>query len=103
MNKYGLHGVLKAKKSKGDEMASILLDASKLVGKAKGCSLYIVSRDSQNPDNIWVTEVWETKGDHDNSLKNPSVRALISKVMPLLGGTPETGQEFQILGGHGLE
>ena len=103
MNKYGLHGSLKAKKGKGEELALILLEASKLVAKTKGCISYVVSKDVQDQEVIWVTEIWETKADHDNSLKDPAVRSLISKAIPILGGTPESGQELEIIGGHGLE
>jgi quinol monooxygenase YgiN len=57
MYKYGLHGKLKATKGNGDFLASILLKASKLVETAKGCHLYLVSKDKNEPDNIWITEV----------------------------------------------
>ena len=102
MDKYGLHGSLKAKKGKGDELASILVEASQLVSQTKGCLLYVVSKDSQDKDIIWVTEIWDTKADHDNSLKEPAIRSLISTAMPILGGTPEKGQELEVIGGYGI-
>ena len=40
MNKYGLQGALKARPGKGNELADILLKASKLVSDATGC--YII-------------------------------------------------------------
>lgn len=46
MNKYLLHGKLSAKSGHGDELAEILIQASKLVSTAKGCKLYVVSRDN---------------------------------------------------------
>lgn len=102
MNKYGLHGKLKAKKDNGEKLASILLQASELVAKSEGCRLYLVSRDKSDKETIWITEVWDTKEDHDNSLKYPGVRELISQAMPILDGMPEKGQELDILGGAGL-
>ncbi|MGI9541816.1 MAG: putative quinol monooxygenase [Cyclobacteriaceae bacterium] len=102
MNRYGLHGKLKAKESKGDELAAILLEASQLVAPAKGCHLYIVSKDQNDADAVWVTEVWDSKEDHDNSLTVKGVRELIGQAMPLLDGPPEKGQELTILGGAGL-
>lgn len=103
MTKYGLHGKLIAKKGKGDELANILLEASNLVSQSKGCLLYVVSKNTKDEDSIWVTEIWDSEGDHDNSLKEPAVRSLISQAMPLIGATPEKGQEFYVLGGHGLD
>ncbi|WP_461491829.1 putative quinol monooxygenase [Pontibacter sp. HJ8] len=103
MNKYGLHGKLKATKGNGDKLASILLEAAKLVATAKGCQLYIVSKSKDDEHTVWVTEVWDSKEDHDNSLKVEGVRELISQAMPILDGMPEKGLELEILGGAGIE
>lgn len=99
MEKYFLHGKLRARKGNGEKLASILLEASMLMTNAKGCHLYIVSKDRIQSDTIWITEIWESKGDHDNSLKIEGVRELISTAMPILDGPPEKGQELDVLGG----
>lgn len=101
--KYGLHGKLSAKEGKGEELAKILLDASKLMATSKTCYLYVVSRDSINPNDIWVTEIWESKADHDNSLNIQGVRELITLAVPLLEGRPQKGQEMTIIGGLGIK
>ena len=101
-SKYGLHGSLPAKEGKADELVSILLKASKLVSNAKGCHLYIISKDAEDKNKIWVTEVWDSKEDHDNSLQNEEVRKLISKAMPLIDGEPGKGFELEVIGGAGL-
>ena len=103
MSKYGLHGKLKSIPGGSEKLTQILLDASKLVSTAKGCRLYIVSKDKTDPDSIWVTEAWDSKEDHENSLKAEPVKALISQAMPLIDGRPEKGQELEILGGKGLD
>ena len=103
MNKYGLHAKLMATKGNGNRLASILMDASKLVSMAQGCHLYLVSKDIINEDSIWVTEVWDSKEDHDNSLKVEGVRELISKAIPIMDGQPEKGDEFEVLGGLGVD
>lgn len=102
-SKYGLFGKLKAVDGKGDALAAILLEAAQLVSSAKGCWIYLVSQDVHNAAVVWVTEVWETQEDHDNSLKAPEVRALIGKAMPLLDGAPEKGTTLAVLGGKGLQ
>lgn len=99
MSKYGLHGKHKALDGKGEVLTSILLDASQLMSKAKGCDLYVVSMDVNNTDCIWITEVWDSKEDHDNSLNIRGVKELISRALPILDGTPEKGQELVVLGG----
>jgi quinol monooxygenase YgiN len=99
---YQLHGSLKATKNNGDKLASILLEAANTVSKLEECKLYIISKDKTNSDVIWITEIWQNKEAHDNSLMLDSVRALIGKAMPLLDGMPEKGQESEFLGGYGV-
>lgn len=100
--KYLLHGKLTAKQGEGNQLAGILIEASELIKTAKGCKLYVVSRDASNDNDVWVTEVWDSKEDHDNSLSVPGVKELIGRAMPILDGMPQKGQELQLLGGHGI-
>lgn len=102
MNKYGLQGALQAKEGKGKELAAILLEAADLLSKAKGCLIYAIGKDIEEEDLIWVTEVWDTKEDHRNSLKMEEVKELISQAMPLLERMPEKGLETIVLGGKGI-
>ena len=99
---YGLHGKLTAQQGQGNKLAAILLQASELLKTAKGCRLYVVSKDLQDADTVWIYEVWDTKEDHDNSLQVTGVRELIGKAMPILRGLPEKGMEFTVLGGTGI-
>ncbi|MGD1843747.1 MAG: putative quinol monooxygenase [Thermonemataceae bacterium] len=99
---YGLHGKLVAKAGQGATLAEILLEAAAMMQAAKGCRFYVVSTEEGRPEEVWITEVWDTKEDHDRSLSDPKVRALISKALPLLEGNPQKGQELQVLGGAGL-
>lgn len=102
MNKYLLHGKLTAKQGHRDELASILIDASRLVATAQGCRLYVIGFDNNDNDSVFITEIWDTREDHDNSLKVEGAQELIMKAMPLLDGQPTKGQEIDILGGTGI-
>jgi quinol monooxygenase YgiN len=97
---YLLHGHLVAKPNTGLQLTEILDKASELVSTAKGCHLYALSSNSTNPDLIWITEIWDSKEDHDASLSLPGVRELISQAIPLLSSAPQKGQELSILGGY---
>lgn len=101
MSNYLYHGKLTAKKDQGETLGNILLEASRTVSTVKGCKLYIISKDKTDPDSVWVTELWDSKEDHDNSLKPESVRSVIMKAMPILEGAPQKGQELDVLGGLG--
>lgn len=103
MNKYGLHGKMVATAGNGKKLAEILLEASRLISNAKGCHLYFISKDKEDENAVWVTEVWDNKESHDDSLKAEGVRDLISRAMPIIRMPPQKGQELEVLGGLGID
>ncbi|MBC7485577.1 MAG: antibiotic biosynthesis monooxygenase [Cytophagaceae bacterium] len=103
MSKYLLHGKLTAKQGSGEQLSAILLQAAQLISAVKGCQVYLISKDTQDKETTWVTEVWDSKEDHDNSLKLENVRVLIGQAMPILDGMPQKGQELEVLGGLGIK
>ena len=94
MEHYLLHGKLVAKEGQSEQLANILLRASELVATAKGCIYYVVSRNPEEPQAVYVTEIWESKEDHANSLHVEGVKELITEAMPLLDQQPRTGQQL---------
>ena len=102
MNPYSWHGMLTAKAGYGEKLATILLEASRLVSDAKGCRLYVISQDKNDLHSVWVTEIWDSQADHDVSLQVPAVRALIAQAMPIPDGMPQKGQELEVIGGKGV-
>lgn len=99
---YLLQGKLIAKEGFQEELANILIEASKLISTAEGSKLYVVGKSEKDKNSVYVTEIWNSKEDHDNSLNVPGVRELIMKAMPILGEQPEKGQEITLLGGLGI-
>ena len=95
---FGLISKMMTVPGKRDELMTILLSG---VDKMPGCLSYIVAADENDANAIWVTEVWETKASHDESLSLPSVKEAIAKGRPLIAGF---GERFVTApaGGHGL-
>jgi quinol monooxygenase YgiN len=102
MATYLLHGKLVAKAGHREALAALLMEASKLMATAKGCKLYVVGHDHSDQNGVYITEIWESKADHDQSLSVQGVKELIMQAMPLLDGPPTKGQEIELLGGAGL-
>lgn len=102
MSHYFLHGKLTAKPGQAEHLSNMLLQAAELVSTAKGCKLYVIGRDPEDSDAVWVTEIWKSKVDHDHSLNVEGVKELISKAMSILDGPPQKGQALEILGGAGI-
>jgi quinol monooxygenase YgiN len=98
MSQYGFFAKFRTHKGKGEELVSLLLQASRAVGTLQACRQYIVYRDAIVENLVCVHEIWETKEDHDKSLSNPASRELIKKAMGLLDGKPE-GTELTLAGG----
>jgi quinol monooxygenase YgiN len=97
MSKYLLHGSLIAKENQQKELSTILVKASKLMQTAKGCELYTLSLDSQDLQKVWITEIWKSKDDHENSLSVIGVKELITQAMPLLASPPQKGQGLNVI------
>ena len=97
---YGLFGKFIAVEGERDNLASILLEASDLLRENADCVHYVVGK-SENENDVWISEVWNSKEAHDDSLNPENIRNLIMSARPLIKGMPE-GTEYDVLGGKGL-
>jgi quinol monooxygenase YgiN len=97
---YGYIGSMKTKAGRRDEVVSILLSGVDGLREV-GCRLYVVSLDQADDDTIWVSEVWDSKEHHDQSLRLPQVKDAIGKAMPVLTGE-FTSRELRVVGGLGV-
>lgn len=100
MSKYSFFGKFRTQPGKRDEMLGILSEAASGMANVKGCQIYIVHKDAKDEHTIWVYELWDSKEDHDASLKLPGVPEMIAKAMPLMDGRPE-GYELEAVAGKG--
>ena len=95
---YGLLGRMKAGPGQRDALIALLLEGT---GEMPGCRSYIVARDNEDVDAIWVTEVWDSRESHTASLQLPAVRAVIPRARPLIAGF-DNRHETEPVGGVGL-
>ncbi len=98
MKKYGVIGRIFSVPRKRDELVQILLRG---VSEMPGCLSYVVARDPDDDNALWISEVWESKEAHEASLSLPSVREAIAEGRPLIA---RFGERFETdpVGGHGL-
>lgn len=96
---YGIIGKMRAAAGRREELIEILLEGT---GSMPGCLSYVVARDSEEADALWITEVWESQQAHAASLSLPEVRAAIERGRPLIAGF---GERFitEPVGGAGIE
>jgi quinol monooxygenase YgiN len=98
---YGYLGTMRAQPGLRDEVVGALVAGADAL-TAAGCQLYVVSVNEDEPDRIWVNEVWGSKAQHDASLALPEVKAAIVATMPKLTGE-FTSQELHVVGGLGVD
>jgi quinol monooxygenase YgiN len=95
---YGIIGKMRAATGRRDELIEILLEGTRGM---PGCLSYVVARDAEDGDGLWITEVWESEEAHAASLTLPDVRAVIERGRPLIAGF---GERFltRPVGGQGI-
>jgi len=95
---FGLIGKMLAQPGKRDELISILTEST---DGMPGCLSYVIARDAEDADAIWITEVWTDEGSHKASLSLPSVQAAIARARPLIAGF-DSQTRTEPVGGIGL-
>lgn len=98
---FGMNVRFTAQPGEGDALASLLVEAAAGAEDDAACLLYVVSREDDDPDTVWVFEAWTDREAHDESLEDEATRALIGRAMPLLAESPEA-TTLQPAGGKGL-
>jgi quinol monooxygenase YgiN len=98
---FGIQARFTARPGHGGAFAELLLEAAKGLDDVADCLLYVVSRDAEDPDIVWVAEAWADQDAHTASLQDPGAQALIEQALPLLAAPPEAIR-LQPLGGKGL-
>jgi len=98
--RYGIYGKMGVKPGMRDAVVKLLLkDVDEL--RSIGCQAYIVTLDPNDPNLIWVMEVWDSEESHDASLKLPSVQEAIKQALPMLTGD-FSQTKLDVIGGLGL-
>src|SRR5690554_1582198 len=78
-------GTLGVKPGSLDTVVQILTRPNSELASA-GCLLYEVGTSPEQPDTVYVTELWESAEAHRASLELDSVRTAIREAMPHLTG-----------------
>lgn len=80
---YGVIGQIKAATGQRDALIDILRENETGM---PGCQHYLIAKDAADPDMTWITEVWDSKDQHEASLTLPSVQSAIAKARPIIAG-----------------
>ena len=89
-------GTLGTLPGRRDELVAQLTSRSGLL-RDLGCLLYDVGVNEDEPDTVFVVELWESRSAHEASLGLPEVRASIEAAGPFLSGE-FGGFRFDVVG-----
>jgi quinol monooxygenase YgiN len=98
---YGLHGKIQSVPGKRDELAAFLLKAVAAMRELDGCYVYAINTLPDEPDTLWIYEVWRSVDDHQASLNVEAVLEVIMAARPLIAGMSDR-TEVNPLGGVGV-
>jgi quinol monooxygenase YgiN/mannose-6-phosphate isomerase-like protein (cupin superfamily) len=99
MSKIGRYSKAIAKPGQADALAERLLQVAEAMREVPGCELYIVNRAVDDPNAVWVTEVWASQADIDASLE-AAEKEQIREVLAMTDGFERI--DLSPLGGAGL-
>jgi quinol monooxygenase YgiN len=99
MTKIARYGKATAKGGRADELAQILLRAAADLESDPGCELYLVNRQADDADVVWVTELWRSQQDLDASLERIRASDDVARAMSLVDDWQMI--ELEHLGGKG--
>ena len=89
-------GTLGVKPGKRDEVVAILTRRNSQLDSA-GCLFYEVGTNDDEPDTVYVAELWTSAEAHQASLQLEAVRTAITEARPLLSGQMG-GNRFEVVG-----
>jgi quinol monooxygenase YgiN len=101
MDKYSLFGKFTVKEGERDSMVDILLEAAESMRNLDECEIYLVSTSENEPDSVYVYEIWSNEHAQQASLTLGATQTLISRAKPLITGM-ERISTLTAIGGKGI-
>lgn len=99
----GRYAKLVARPGRGPELSERLLEVARGLREVAGCQLYVINHEREDPDVIWVTELWASQEQLDAALQAEGMRAAIAEVLALVDRGRGERVELVPLGGVGFE
>jgi quinol monooxygenase YgiN len=86
---FALLNRLTAKPGQRDRVIKILVESGRLFDNNSACRLYLVAESADDPNLIWVADLWTSEEEQAEALRVPEMRPFVEECMPLLEGMPE--------------
>ena len=88
-NMFSVFGRMTALPGRRDELITLLLEGLHAGGDDSGLLSYSLNTAFDDPDTIWLTQLWIDKEAHDATTRSEPVASVTRRVPPLLAEQPE--------------
>jgi quinol monooxygenase YgiN len=89
MARFAQHSRIRAKAGKGEALAAKFVEAADMQRDNPACELTLVSVSPDEPDVVFLTEVWASEADHERARNSSEVQAWAKEMPELVDGPPE--------------
>jgi quinol monooxygenase YgiN len=86
---FSVYGRMTARPGRRDELIALLHEGFRAGGDGSGLLTYSINTVPDDPDTMWMTQLWVDKDAHDTTTRSAAVAAVSSRLPPLLAGPPE--------------
>ncbi|WP_226577924.1 putative quinol monooxygenase [Halobacillus litoralis] len=101
MNNFSILGKFTVQEGERDRMVDILLEAAESMKDLEECDIYLVNTSENEPNAVYVYEVWSNEDAHQSSLTLESTQTLIRRAKPIITGM-ERINTLKTKGGKGI-
>ena len=101
MSKFSLFGKFTVQEGHRDTMVDILLEAAESMMNLDECQIYLVNISENEPNSVYVYEVWSNENAHQASLTLEVTQTLIKRAKPIITGM-ERISTLKTIGGKGI-
>lgn len=84
MTKVARYGKFTAKPGEAENLVNVLLSAAADLADDPGCEVYLVNRQQDDPNTIWVTEIWRDQDAVNASLESLKDDPNVAQAMALI-------------------
>jgi quinol monooxygenase YgiN len=86
---FSVYGRLTAHPGRRDELIALLHEGFRAGGDGSGLLTYTINTVPDEPDTIWMTQLWADKEAHDATTRSAPVAAVSQRLPALLATQPE--------------
>lgn len=86
---FSVYGRMTALPGRRQELIAVLLAGLRAGGADCGLIDYSINAAFNDPDSVWLTQLWTHKEAHDATVRSEAVAAVSRRVPPLLARQPE--------------